>query len=359
IHRLNHLYQSNLNTNQVTLIEGKAQLINQTTIGVHGDRLSADHILVATGGYPSRPDIPGAELGLTSDDFFELESPPRRVAVVGAGYIAVELSSIFNALGCDTELFLRHERPLRSFDSLLGNSLIESFNHQGIRTHSHTLLKALKPHGNTFSLKDDKDQIYPDFDQVFWATGRTPNTRDLGLEEAGVELTPTGHIQVNSEFNTNVDSIFAVGDVTLYPPLTPVAIACGRYLADRLFGASPALLPRTDTIPTAIFSHPPAATVGLSEHEAVAQYGRDAVLVKNTSFKPMYYGLSRASSESRIKVILLKQDQRLLGFHMVGKDADEIIQGMAVAINAGATFNDLRQTIAVHPTSAEEIVLLK
>jgi glutathione reductase (NADPH) len=304
------------------------------------------------------PSVPGAELGLSSDGFFELESRPERVAVVGGGYIAVELACVFGALGSDVTLFLRGQRLLAGFDELLSSTLANEMAASGISLMSAHELQALTKEGDgTLTAIAAHGKKHSGFDALIWATGRIPNSDDLGLETAGVRLGARGEVLVDELQATNVAGVFAVGDVTGRAQLTPVAIAAGRHLADRLFGGKPDARLDYDGIPTVVFSHPPIGTVGLTETAARELYGDD-VKVYSTRFTNMRFGITQRKPKTAMKLVCVGPQEKVVGLHSIGAGSDELLQGFAVAMKLGATKADFDRTVAIHPTAAEELVTL-
>ncbi len=356
---INEWYHTYLADSDVDELIGHARFIDAHTLEVGGERYSADHIVIATGGRPLVPDIPGAELGITSDDFFELESQPRHVAVIGAGYIAVELAGVLRALGSEVTMFLRKEQLLRSFDAMLRENLMEEMLEDGINIHPRNQVEALKKdEDGTLSLYCDHGRITEGFDCVIWAVGRVPNTDDIALENTGVERDAQGYIPTDAFQNTNVPGVYAIGDITGRAPLTPVAIAAGRRLADRIFDGRAERKLDYDIIPTVVFSHPPIGTVGLSEEQAREQHG-EAVKIYQTRFTAMYQVMTRRKVHTAMKLVTVGAKEKVVGCHIIGDGADEMLQGFAVAIRMGATKKDLDDTVAIHPTSAEELVTMK
>ncbi len=356
--RLNDRYGVYLGENGVTIYRGRAGFVDAHTIEVDGQRLSADHIVIATGGRPSIPEMPGAELGITSDGFFELKTQPRRVAVVGAGYIAVELAGMLAALGTEVSLIIRRDAVLRIFDRMLQEGAMEALKAEGIDVVANSQVASLtrRKDGIEVTLKDGTKQ--PGFDEVIWAIGREPNTEGLQPARAGIHQDDHGFIPTDAFQNTNVPSVYAIGDVTGRAPLTPVAIAAGRRLADRLFNNQPDSKLDYDLIPTVIFTHPPIGTVGVTEDEARAQYG-DAVKIYQTRFTPMYYAFTQHKAMTSMKLVCVGPEEKIVGLHVIGQGADEMLQGFAVAVQMGATKKDFDDTIAIHPTSAEEFVTMR
>lgn len=356
---INHWYHTYLADNNIDHLQGFARFVDARTIEVGGQRYSAEHIVIAPGGEPMVPPVKGAEHGITSDGFFQLKEQPQRVAVVGAGYIAVELAGLFNALGTDVTMILRGEHLLRNFDAMLREALMEEMLDDGINILPCINLEEVRQGDDgTLALHGAGGLDWPGFDQVVWAVGRAPRTADLNLGAAGVDTDDSGFIPTDKFQNTNIEGIYAVGDVTGRAPLTPVAIAAGRRLADRLFGGQPERHLDYANIPTVVFSHPPIGTVGLTEQEAREGHG-EAVKIYQTRFTPMYHALTRKKRQTAMKLITVGARERIVGAHIIGPQADEMLQGFAVAIRMGATKQDFDDTVAIHPTSAEELVTMK
>jgi glutathione reductase (NADPH) len=356
--RLNSIYAGNLERHGVSLIRGKARFVDDRTVDVDGRRMSASRIVIATGGHPIVPRIPGAELGFTSDGFFELEQRPQRIAVVGSGYVSVELSGVFRALGSETMVLVRKDGVLRSFDSMLGDEMQSAMERDGIRVETGVLPAALRETADGLRLEAADGRAFGPFDGVLWAVGRTANTSALDLAAAGVETDAEGFVTVDDYQKTNVDHIFAVGDVTGREALTPVAIAAGRRLADRLYGGMQDRHLDYRCIPTVIFTHPPVGTIGLTEAEARRKFGNE-LRVYESQFTPMYYSIGDRRSQTKMKLITAGPAERVVGCHIIGDGADEMLQGFAVAIRMGATKRDFDDTVAIHPTSAEELVTMR
>lgn len=359
IRRLNGIYASNLDKAGVTHIQGRARLSDPRTVDVDGTAYTADHIVIAVGGEPVVPDVPGAELGMTSDGFFELRECPQRAAVVGAGYIAVELAGMLSALGCETRLVVRRHSALRNFDEDIRAALMQTLTDDGIEVVTHATPERLERDADGITLVAGGGTRMEGLDTVIWAIGRRPLTRDLGLEAAGVATDTGGYIPVDEWQNTNIGHIHALGDVCGRAELTPVAIAAGRRLADRLYGGQPEARLDYRNIPTVVFSHPPIGTVGLSEAEAREHHGDDAIRVYRTRFTPMYHAMTEHKTPAVMKLVCAGADQRVVGCHIFGHGADEMLQGFAVAVRMGATKADFDATVAIHPTSAEELVTLR
>ncbi|MCE7894983.1 MAG: glutathione-disulfide reductase, partial [Sorangiineae bacterium PRO1] len=326
---------------------------------VGGERHGAEHVLLATGGRPRVPDVPGAELGITSDGFFELTALPRRVAIVGAGYIAAELAGMLTSLGAEVTLLLRHEELLRRFDVSLRETLMREMAAQGINVMSCIHLSRVERSADgSLSLCSSTGEELSGLDALIWAVGRDPNTEGLGLAAAGVECDAEGHVRVDEWQDTSAEGVHAVGDVTGKWPLTPVAIAAGRRLADRLFGNVPDARLEYENIPSVVFSHPPIGTVGLTEDEARDKWG-DSVKIFSSRFTNLYHALTKRRTSSVVKLVTVGPRQEVVGVHVIGIGADELIQGFAVAVRMGATKADFDRTVAIHPTAAEEVVTLK
>jgi glutathione reductase (NADPH) len=358
IERLNGIYASNLERRNVTLIRGKATFADAHTVLVDGSPVAAERFVIATGGYPIVPRLPGAELGITSDGFFDLEQRPAKVAVVGSGYVAVELAGVFNALGSETTEFLRRDGVLRSFDAMLGTEVRSAMEADGVRFETGFVPAALEKTTDGLRLQGVDGREFGSFDAVLWAVGRAPNTSGLGLDAAGVHTDEPGFVTVDAWQATNVDHIFSIGDVTGAAALTPVAIAAGRRLADRLYGGMDDRKLNYRMIPTVIFTHPPTGTVGLSEAQARDEYGDD-VRVYTTRFTPMLYALGENKVPTTMKLVTAGDSEHVVGCHMIGDGVDEMLQGFAVAIRMGATKQDFDDTVAIHPTSAEELVTMR
>lgn len=359
IDRIHQSYDRVLGNNKVDVIQGFARFVDANTIEVNGEKITADNILIATGGRPVQPNIPGAEYGINSDGFFELKALPKRVAVVGAGYIAVELAGVLNALGSETHLFVRKHAPLRNFDPLIVETLLEVMEAEGPKLHTHAIPKAVIKNADgslTLQLENGTEQTV---DTLIWAIGREPATDNLNLAATGVELNEKGYIKVDKFQNTNVKGIYAVGDNTGAVELTPVAVAAGRRLSERLFNNKPNEHLDYSNIPTVVFSHPAIGTVGLTEPQAVEQYGADQVKVYKSSFTAMYSAVTRHRQPCRMKLVCVGADEKIVGIHGIGFGMDEMLQGFAVALKMGATKKDFDDTVAIHPTAAEEFVTMR
>ncbi|MCZ6762805.1 MAG: glutathione-disulfide reductase [Gammaproteobacteria bacterium] len=358
IARLNSIYAKNIEAKGVTHITENGSFTGPHAITAGGKTYQGKHIVIATGGYPARPEIPGAEHGITSDGFFELDERPARVAVVGGGYVAVELAGMFNALGSEVSIFVRYNGVLRNFDDMIRQELGDALAKDGIAlvTEAIPSKAGIEPGGLFLETSDGR--VFNDFDCLLWAVGRNPNTRHLGLDKAGVDVDGEGFVLVDDFQNTGAEHIYAIGDVTGRVSLTPVAIAAGRFLADRLFDNQPDRHLNYSNIATVVFSHPPIGAVGLTEAEARAEYG-DIVRVYHSAFMPMYYAVLQSKGRAAMKLITAGKHEKVVGVHVIGDGADEMMQGFSVAIGMGATKDDFDNTVAIHPTSAEELVTMR
>lgn len=365
ISRIHTSYDNVLAKNNVDVIRGFAKFVNKNTLEVtfvdgSTEQVTADHILIATGGRPSIPAIKGAEYGIDSNGVFALTELPKRTAVVGAGYIAVELAGVLNSLGVETHLFVRKHVPLRNFDPMMVETLVESMQQDGITLHTHAIPKAVVKNADgsvTLHLEDGREQIV---DCLIWAIGREPTTDKINLHAAGVEANERGFIKVDKYQNTNVPGIYAVGDIIEGGiELTPVAVAAGRRLSERLFNNKPNEHLDYNLVPSVVFSHPPIGTVGLTEPQAIEQYGAENVKVYKSSFTSMYTAVTQHRQPCRMKLVCVGKEEKIVGLHGIGFGVDEMIQGFAVAIKMGATKADFDNTVAIHPTGSEEFVTMR
>lgn len=360
IEKLRESYQNRLEQQQITWLRGHGSFIDKQSVIVNDQLYSAQHLIIATGGEPAKPDIPGVEHAIDSDGFFALTKQPQKVAVIGSGYIGVELAGVLNGLGSETHLFMRGPTPLSRFDGLLGDTLLEVMKQQGIHVYPDHQAKAffLQKDGKK-SIRCPKDTVIEGFDVIINAVGRIPRTKDLNLEKIGIITDEKGLIKVDAYQNTSVKGIYAIGDVTDSPALTPVAIAAGRKLCDRLFGQQEHAKLDYENICTVVFSHPPIGTLGLSEREAELRYGKEQIKIYQTRFNPMFDALSEDKTPTAMKLITEGLEERIIGLHVIGYGADEMLQGFGVAVKMGACKKDFDNTIAIHPTSAEELVTMR
>lgn len=356
---LHTVYQRGLTGNQVEVIRGYAKFVSHDTVTVDGETYQAPHILIATGGKPSKMSIPGGEYAKNSNDFFQLTDLPKKVIVLGAGYIAAELAGVFQGLGSQVHWAYRNERPLRSFDTMLADSLVDIYRENGLAVYPHHIAKEIKKvaENHYTVLFENGEEISADY--VLFAGGRRPNTANLGLEHTGVELNHRGFVEVDKYQNTSQAGIYAVGDVIGKVDLTPVAIAAGRRLSERLFNGKTDEHLDYSLIPTVIFTHPPIATIGLSEEAAIAEYGAENVKIYHSRFTPMYFALGDYRQKCDMKLVCVGQEEKIVGLHGIGLGVDEMLQGFAVAIKMGATKADFDQTVAIHPTGSEEFVTMR
>jgi len=355
IARLSGLYRKLLEGAGATVFESRARLTGPHSLDVGGTAVTADRIVIATGGRPVRPAVEGAEHAIVSDDAFYLKQRPERIAIIGGGYIAVEFAGIFAGLGSEVDMVIRQEMPLRGFDEDLREALTAAMVARGIRLHVAATVERIEPRAVHL-----RGRPAIETDLVFAATGREPMSGDLGLEAVGVALDGFGAVVVDGQSATNVPGVYAIGDITNRMNLTPVAVAEGHHLADCLFGPGPARDWSLDRVATAVFSTPPCATVGLTEQQAMLDGAADIYISR---FTPMRHtlGVSDPSMARRtmMKLVVDQASQRILGAHMIGDDAAEMMQGLSLAINCGATKQDFDRTIGIHPTSAEEWVTMR
>jgi len=357
---INSWYHGYLRENNIDEITGSASFVDAKTIQVGEETYSAEHIVIAPGTTPIVPDLPGAYLGITSDGFFALQEQPMKVVIAGSGYIAVELAGVLNALGSEVTLLVRGHYVLSHFDLMLREALMKELLSAGVNVITNTSIESVeKSRGNELHLSCSNNQHYEGFDCLVWAIGRKPNIQDLNLAVTGVDLSESGIIKVDDFQNTSVPGLYALGDVTERVPLTPVAVAAGRRLADRLFNGQLDRHLDYTNIPTVIFSHPPAGVVGLSEEEARKHYGDDAVKAYQTSFTPMAFAFTSHQPKTAMKLVVAGEKEKIVGCHIIGEGADEMLQGFAVAIKMGATKADFDNTVAIHPTSSEELVTMR
>lgn len=360
IDRIHQSYHKGLNNNKVDFIQGFAKFIDHKTIEVNGEKITADHILIATGARPIVPhDVEGAEYGITSDGFFELTELPKSVAIVGAGYIAVEVAGVLNRLGSETHLVLRKDRPLARFDHDISQHLVEIMQNDGVQIHTQSRPKRIIKNNDDLTIEFDNGKSLT-VACLIWAIGREPVTDQIGLEQIGVKTDEKGYIIVDQFQNTNVENIYAVGDIIKGGvELTPVAVAAGRRLSERLFNNKPNEHLDYNLIPTVVFSHPPIATIGMSEQQAIEKYGQDQIKIYQSQFTPMYSAITQHRQPCKMKLVCLGEEQKIIGLHGIGFGVDEMLQGFAVAIKMGATKADFDNTVAIHPTGSEEFVTMR
>ena len=359
IDRIHGSYERGFDSNGVERVYEYARFVDPHKVEVAGERYTAPHILIATGGHALYPNIPGSEYGITSDGFFELDEVPKRTAVIGAGYIAIEVAGVLNALGSDTHLFVRKDHPLRTFDKDIVDVLVDEMAKSGPTLHTHAnATEVVKNADDSLTISFDNGETIT-VDCLIWAIGRAANTSGFGLEKTGVKLTEKGTIYSDEFENTSVPGIYALGDVTGKLDLTPVAVKAGRQLSERLFNnKADAKLDYTD-VATVVFSHPVIGSVGLTEEKAIAKYGEENIKVYKSSFTPMYTALGDNRQPSTMKLVTLGEDEKIIGLHGIGYGVDEMIQGFSVAIKMGATKADFDNTVAIHPTGSEEFVTMR
>jgi len=356
---INDWFHTYLKDSNIDEIVGTARFIDAHTLEVEGKHYTADHIVIAPGGTPVIPELPGAEHGIDSNGFFALTEQPKRAVIVGAGYIAVELAGLLNALGTEVSLLLRRDHFLSSFDAMLRETLMEDMVNSGVNIMSQTQIEKIEKQADgSLEISCQSGVVMSGVDSLIWAIGREPLSEPLNLAAAGVEFNEQGYIPTDEYQNTNVEGVYAVGDVTGRAQLTPVAIAAARRLSDRLFNNQPERKLDYENIATVVFSHPPIGTIGLSEEQAKAIHG-DAVKCYQTSFTPMSHTFTQHKVTTAMKLVCVGAQERVVGVHIIGPGADEMLQGFAVAVKMGATKEDFDNTVAIHPTSSEELVTLR
>ena len=359
IERSRQAFSNNFNRNGVDYIEGYARFVDKNTVEVNGEHIRAKHIVIATGSYAFVPNVPGSELGGTSDDVFAWEELPESVSIIGAGYIAVELAGVLHALGVKTDLFVRKGGPLRGFDQGIVEVLVEEMKKNGQPLHTHKVPQKLEKLDNGDIQIHFEDGTTHTSQKVIWAVGRKANVHQLNLEAAGVELTERGFIQVDEYQNTTTPGIYALGDVSGEKELTPVAIKAGRTLAERLFNGKTDAKMDYELIPTVVFSHPAIGSIGLTQEQAEAKYGAENIKVYQSTFAGMYSAITVHRQMTKLKLITLGEEEKVIGLHGIGEGIDEMIQGFAVAVKMGATKADFDATVAIHPTASEEFVTMR
>lgn len=360
IGRIHDSYDRVLGNNKVEVFKGFATFVDKNTVEVDGKHYTAKHITIATGGRPSIPNIPGAEFGIDSNGFFDIVEQPKRVAVVGAGYIAVEIAGVLSALGTETHLFVRKASPLRSFDPLIVDTLVEVMAAEGPTLHTHSTPKeVVKEPDGSLTLHIENGESY-NVDTLIWAIGRHPATDVINLQATGVETNARGYIKVDEYQQTNIPGIYCVGDIMEGGvELTPVAVKAGRQLSERLFNGQTNAKMDYNLIPTVVFSHPPIGTIGLTEAEAIAQYGETDVKVYQSGFTAMYTAVTQHRQPCKMKLVCAGENEVVVGLHGIGFAVDEMIQGFAVAMKMGATKADFDSAVAIHPTGSEEFVTMR
>ena len=359
VSRARQSYANNFERNGVERIDGFASFVDNHTVSVNGETYTAPHITIATGGHPLYPDVPGSELGETSDDFFAWESLPKSVLVVGAGYIAAELAGVLNELGVKTDLAFRRDHILRGFDSMLSEQVMAEMETAGITMHPTSIPKSLTKTERGTLLFEAQSGETIEAERVIWAIGRGANTQNIGLENTDIKLKANGYIETDAYENTSVSGVYAIGDVNGKIALTPVAIAAGRRLSERLFNNKPEEKLDYTNVPSVIFTHPVIGTVGLSEEKAIEVYGKDNVKAYTSSFASMYTAVTDHRQLVKMKLVTVGEEEKVVGLHAIGYGVDEMIQGFAVAIKMGATKKDFDNTVAIHPTGSEEFVTMR
>lgn len=358
ISNIHKFYDGYLDRLNIDHINGWGKMISSNTIEVDGEHYTAPHIVLSPGGKPTIPDVPGAEYGIDSDGFFELGHCPESVAVLGSGYIAVELAGVLNSLGSDVTQVIRYDAVLRSFDAMLSEEVKAAMTEAGVTFMEGATPEAIiKQDDGKYVVRTTAGDSKP-VETVIWAIGRTPRTDGIGLETADLETDSRGFLATDEFQNTKVPGIYAVGDITGRAQLTPVAVAAGRRLASRIFDNQPELKLNYDNIPTVVFSHPPIGTIGMTEKEAIDKFGEDDIKIYKSRFTPMYFALTHNKIPVSMKLVTQGPDEKVVGCHIIGLGADEMLQGFAVAIKMGATKADFDNTVAIHPTSSEELVTM-
>ena len=359
IERSRQAFSNNFNRNGIDYIEGYARFVDKNTVEVNGEQIRAKHIVIATGSYAFVPNVPGSELGGTSDDVFAWEELPESVSIIGAGYIAVELAGVLHGLGVKTDLFVRKGGPLRGFDQGIVEVLVEEMKKNGQPLHTHKVPQKLEKLDNGDIQIHFEDGTTHTSQKVIWAVGRKANVSQLNLEAAGVALNERGFIQVDEYQNTTTPGIYALGDVSGEKELTPVAVKAGRTLSERLFNGKTDAKMDYELIPTVVFSHPAIGSIGLSQEQAEAKYGAENIKVYESNFAGMYSAITVHRQMTKLKLITLGEEEKIIGLHGIGEGVDEMIQGFAVALKMGATKADFDATVAIHPTASEEFVTMR
>ena len=356
---LHGAYYRGLDSNNVERIEGYATFKSDHVIRVNGEEYTAPNVLIATGGRPSQMTIPGGEWAIDSNGFFELTEQPKEVVVLGAGYIAAELSGVLQGMGTQVHWAFRHSRPLRTFDKMLADNLVEIYRENKMKLYDHHVAKEIKQNTDgTYTVHFENGNTLTG-DKVLFAGGRLPNTDKLGLENTSVTLNEKGFVIVDKYQNTTSEGVYAVGDVIGKIDLTPVAIAAGRRLSERVFNGKSEEFLDYENVPTVIFTHPTIATIGLTEDNAIECYGKDRIKIYHSRFTPMYFALSDYRQKCDMKLVCVGEEEKIIGLHAIGIGVDEMLQGFAVAIKMGATKKDFDDTVAIHPTGSEEFVTMR
>jgi len=356
---LNGYYERNLAKNGVEIVRGSGRFVGPKTVKVGSETLSADHVVIAVGGRPVVPEVPGAGFGITSDGFFELTGQPKKIAITGAGYTSVEFAGLMRALGSEVTMILRRGHFLNEFDAMLRDKLMVQMLEDGVRMVTKTRIAGVERIASGLRIALENGDALNGFDTLLWAVGRQPNTDRLDLRAAGIAVDAAGNIPVDAYQATNIPGIYAIGDVVGHFELTPVAIAAGRRLADRVFGGMKDRKLVYENIPTVLFTHPAIGTVGLSEEEAIRAHGLANVKVYEATFTPMAHAFTRRKVKCSMKLVVAGEQEKVVGCHIIGAGADEMLQGFAVAIRMGATKKDFDDTVAIHPTVAEEVVTMR
>lgn len=357
IQRLNKIYSKNLDNSKVEVAEGSAEFIDSKTIAVNGTSFTAKNIVIATGGYPLKPDVPGAELGDTSDGFFNWQELPESVTVVGGGYIGVELAGVLNSFGAKVTIVCRGDRLLRNFDVDISTRLQQHMQDQGIKICYNCQIESAHKNNDMISL-NFKNQDSITSSKLLWCIGRKPNIHTLNLHNTKIKLNELGYVEVNKVQHTQDSNIYALGDIIGQVELTPTAIATGRKLADRLF-ANKTETQSFENVPSVVFAHPPIGTIGMTQSEAESRFGKSNIKVYTSEFTNMFYALSEEKQKTFMKLICAGEDQKVVGLHMIGDNCDEMLQGFSVAVKMGATKKDFDNTVAIHPTASEELVTMR
>lgn len=354
---LHGAYQRGFDNSGVEFLRGYAQFVDNQTVEVEGEQYTASHILIATGGHADPLNVPGGEYAIDSDGFFALEQAPEHMIVLGGGYIAAELVGVVNGLGSKVSWAFRYERPLRTFDQMLADNLVQTYEEEGVFVYKECVPSSIEKNGNEYTvIFENGTKITGDC--VLFAGGRSANVDGFGLENTDVRLDDQGFIQTDKFQNTTASGVYAIGDVIGRLELTPVAIAAGRRLSERLFNGQTNLYLDYNFVPSVVYTHPPIATIGWTEEEALVEYGKEEIKVYRSRFTPMYFALNEYRQKCEMKLVCLGKEEKIIGLHAIGVDVDEMLQGFAVAVKMGATKTDFDNTVAIHPTGAEEFVTM-